>query len=204
MALLSYRDPDTGEWIPLERVRGPAGSLGPTGSTGPMQPPEAAIQEVLVQGGEPVSSSASLWVSTAEEPFDPADTDPLYVNLTGDTLTGPLYLAGDPVQPTEAASKQYVDGSIAAHLVAAEAHPSYMNLTGDAMVGPLTLAGDPVQPTEAATRRYVDNAATSHTSAVNPHPQYATKAYVDQLVTVSEEWPEDAVPPRDGVFWVTV
>jgi hypothetical protein len=35
--------------------------------------------------------------------------DPLYVNVSGDSMTGPLVLPGDPTQPNEAATKAYVD-----------------------------------------------------------------------------------------------
>jgi len=35
--------------------------------------------------------------------------DTLYVNIPGDTMTGPLVLPADPVNPLEAATKQYVD-----------------------------------------------------------------------------------------------
>lgn len=34
-----------------------------------------------------------------------------FVNRTGDTMTGPLILAADPLQPLEAATKAYVDGT---------------------------------------------------------------------------------------------
>lgn len=36
----------------------------------------------------------------------------LYVNITGDTMTGDLVLAADPDQPLEAATKQYVDAQL--------------------------------------------------------------------------------------------
>jgi hypothetical protein len=43
----------------------------------------------------------------------PVDASP-YVLKAGDTMTGPLVLAADPVSPLQAADKNYVDGSIAA------------------------------------------------------------------------------------------
>ncbi len=36
-------------------------------------------------------------------------TDPRYVNVSGDSMTGPLILAADPAAPLEASTKQYVD-----------------------------------------------------------------------------------------------
>ena len=51
-----------------------------------------------------------------------------YLPTTGGTLTGPLYLSGDPTQPLQAADKHYVDENFA------EAVP----LAGGTMTGPLT------------------------------------------------------------------
>lgn len=39
--------------------------------------------------------------------------DPLYVNVTGDTMTGPLVLAGDPTSALHAATMQYVINLVA-------------------------------------------------------------------------------------------
>ena len=38
------------------------------------------------------------------------ENDALYVNITGDTMTGPLVLSRDPLSDSEAATKRYVDG----------------------------------------------------------------------------------------------
>jgi len=43
----------------------------------------------------------------------PLDSTNPYVLKAGDTMTGPLTLAGDPVTPSQAATKNYVDGSVA-------------------------------------------------------------------------------------------
>ena len=43
--------------------------------------------------------------------LDQATADTLYVNVAGDTVTGVLVLAADPVNPLEAATKQYVDAT---------------------------------------------------------------------------------------------
>ena len=42
-------------------------------------------------------------------PSSPCAPPTLYLPLSGGTMTGPLILAADPVQPLEAATKQYVD-----------------------------------------------------------------------------------------------
>jgi hypothetical protein len=40
--------------------------------------------------------------------------DPIWVNVSGDTMLGPLTLSGDPTQPLHAATKQYIDAVAAA------------------------------------------------------------------------------------------
>jgi hypothetical protein len=64
-----------------------------------------------------------------------------YVLKAGDTMTGALVLAGNPVNPLEAAPMQYVVAK-----------------AGDTMTGFLTLHADPVNDFHAATKQYVDDA----------------------------------------------
>lgn len=87
------------------------------------------------------------------------------VRLSGDTMTGPLALAGDPVQPLEAVPKQYVDGKLAVDEApfTDDAYGRFhfgwiptVKLLGDTMTGPLILSGDPTLQLQAATKRYVD------------------------------------------------
>lgn len=89
-----------------------------------------------------------------------AETDAKYVELTGDTMTGPLTLAGIPSTDAQAANKQYVDTTVAAAtsdlLTETEATGLYVNVGGDSMTGPLVLPNDPANPMEAATKQYVD------------------------------------------------
>jgi len=44
--------------------------------------------------------------------LDEATANGLYVNIIGDTMTGPLFLPADPTGPLEAPTKQYVDARI--------------------------------------------------------------------------------------------
>lgn len=69
------------------------------------------------------------------------------VSKSGDTMTGPLRLANDPQEPSEAATKQYVDNGI---------NSSAVLKTGSTMTGMLQLAGDPVLDYHAATKGYID------------------------------------------------
>ena len=98
--------------------------------------------------------------------------DGLYVNLTGDTMTGLLTLSAGPSVDLHAATKKYVDDSVAASsegITQAEADALYVNVLGDTMTGPLTVeplittltglvlpAGEPTAANRAAPKSYVD------------------------------------------------
>lgn len=70
-----------------------------------------------------------------------------YLPLGGGTMTGPLILSRDPVDPMEAATRQFV---------LAQAGGASLLLTGGTLTGPLVLPGDPSNPLEAAPKQYVD------------------------------------------------
>jgi hypothetical protein len=73
-----------------------------------------------------------------------SDADTYYVNITGDTMTGPLILNADPTVPLGTATKQYVDGKV----VSPAAAPPLMDST--AAVGTATLYAreDHVHPSD--------------------------------------------------------
>lgn len=108
------------------------------------------------------------------------------VNKAGDTMTGPLVLPGDPTQPMEAATKQYVDQH------GGGASGDFLPLNGGTMTGPITLAADPTTAMEAATKQYADKmlplAGGTMTGAITlpadptSEMQAATKKYVDNAV----------------------
>ena len=77
------------------------------------------------------------------------------VAKTGDTMTGPLVLPGDPSTALQAATKQYADTKLA--------------LAGGTLTGALTLAADPVSALQAATKQYADSlgGATGRISSGN-------------------------------------
>ena len=66
------------------------------------------------------------------------------------TFADPVMLSEDPVEPLQAATKEYVDNVAAADLSA------YLPLAGGTMTGALTLAADPAANLQAATKHYVD------------------------------------------------
>lgn len=130
----------------------------------------------------------------------------LYVKKAGDTLSGPLYLSGPPVDALQASTKAYVDSKMAVfdsmtsvlsgyttHQLLADAMLTKVSKTGDVMTGPLVLNDAPVNGTHAANKTYVDtqiahlqgliDQLTTTLGAVNG--DYATKAYVDGRVDIS-------------------
>lgn len=96
---------------------GPRGPEGPKGDKGDVGPPGDLSQEV-------------------------ADT--LYVQVGGDTMTGPLTLPGNAVTALQAVPKQMLD--------------LYLPLAGGTLSGYLTLAATPSVAMHAATKEYVDSA----------------------------------------------
>ncbi|MGY2987724.1 hypothetical protein [Bradyrhizobium sp. USDA 4508] len=120
-------------------------------------PPAASLLEgeLAVEMGTPTR----LWVGV------PVGIDPTgrkliidvsapgtqFVDVTGDTMTGPLVLFGAPTADLHAATKKYVDDTMTG-----VAGGLFVDVTGDTMTGPLILAADPSGPLGAATKQYVD------------------------------------------------
>lgn len=73
------------------------------------------------------------------------------VDKRGDAMTGYLNLNADPVSALHAATKQYVDSTVANAAV-----PSKVSKSGDSMSGYLTLNANPTSDLHAATKQYVD------------------------------------------------
>jgi hypothetical protein len=96
------------------------------------------------------------------------------LNRNGDNMLGPLYLAGFPTAPNQAATKGYVDSilGIGGGVTSFNGRIGVVTLTsgdisfalgytplnkaGDVMTGLLTLSGDPIGPLGAVTKQYVD------------------------------------------------
>lgn len=71
------------------------------------------------------------------------------VNKAGDTMTGALTLAADPVSALQAATKQYADTKVAK--------------AGDTMTGPLTLPANATLALQAVTKQQMDAADALNT-----------------------------------------
>ncbi len=83
----------------------------------------AAVQSQLMPAVQAVQAVNKAYVDQAIQSISSSTLSP-----TGGTLTGPLYLSGDPTQSLQAADKHYVDASFS------QALP----LTGGALTGPVT------------------------------------------------------------------
>ncbi len=68
------------------------------------------------------------------------------LTASGGSLSGPLYLSGDPTQSSQAANKHYVDNEFGLAVP----------LSGGSLTGPLNLNADPTQSWQAANKHYVD------------------------------------------------
>ena len=103
---------------------------------------EAFCQKALTS---PIAKSWLIWDNTDNkiewEPY--AIT---FVNKSGDTMTGPLILSGDPTTALGAATKNYVDAADSLKVAKA----------GDTMTGLLVLSADPTAALGAATKQYAD------------------------------------------------
>lgn len=158
MATMYYRDPDTGNWLPLTTA-GAAGAAGP--------------DEVIVSATEPVASNIELWVApgqflggTGWDGFDDR-----YINTTGDAMTGALSMGTNRITNVGTATA----AGDAMSRAAGDAR--YVLLSGAGQTisgavtfsGTVTLAGDPTAALGAATKQYVDGRVViSSTAPASP------------------------------------
>ena len=98
-----------------------------------------------------------------------------YVKKSGDAMTGPLTLSGEPTADLHAATKKYADSKASAQALTAHAANSSIHVsdvdkgkwngmlpkTGGTMTGPLMLPADPTANLQAATKQYVDAAVAA-------------------------------------------
>ncbi len=81
-----------------------------------------------------------------------------FVNKSGDTMTGALFLPfADPTEYTQAAHLGFVNSLFTA--LDNDVATNFLKLIGGTLTGSLILNNDPIQALEAATKQYVDNIA---------------------------------------------
>jgi hypothetical protein len=127
-----------------------------------------------------------------------------YLRKTGDTMTGRLILAGNPVEELEAVTKKYVDDNTIDSNEIASTLSNYhsaaytnqlldgkVNKSGDTMNGYLTLNGDPIHDLHPASKRYVDIKENNLQGQINNIEQtlsnlaigHVTQEYVDSKIS---------------------
>jgi hypothetical protein len=121
---------------------------------------------------------------------------PLSISLAGiTTFDNAVYLAFDPFDPLEAATKQYVDSKVGGGVTKTyvdTADAARVLKAGDTMTGPLVLPADPTLALQSATKQYVDAKIAAIGSGTVSPIAYDGNAYnnlllngtldVDQLV----------------------
>jgi hypothetical protein len=114
----------------------------------------SAVRTILGAGSSASQMATQQYVNAA---LAGKANDVAVVHLNGaETIVGAKQFTvapglPTPVNPSDAANKQYVDNS-----VQNGGNGSYLSTAGGTMTGPLTLSGDPVAPGQAATKRYAD------------------------------------------------
>lgn len=99
------------------------------------------------------------------------------LNLAGGTMSGGLYLATDPTDVNQAATKAYVDNNDALKVAKA----------GDTMTGFLTLSADPGNTMHAAPKQYVDATVATHATNADLHVPAGRVAFLhDSTITATE------------------
>ena len=68
-------------------------------------PNSPIIGQTVSNGGISYIWDGAKWVATPNSGGD-------FVNVSGDTMTGPLVLSGDPTASAQAANKHYIDNAI--------------------------------------------------------------------------------------------
>jgi hypothetical protein len=138
-----------------------------------------AISNGAGDAGQLLSTDSAHTITWVDS-FTEASGDARYVQQSGGTMTGALFLpAAAPTQAAQASTKSYVDAQ----------HALSVPVSGGAMTGPLILNADPTAVLGAVTKQYADTklslagGSLTGTLLLDRAPtaayQAATKAYVD-------------------------
>lgn len=122
----------------------------------------------LIGEGDALYYEGTEWGLVRAGGLTKPTADLFYLQKSGDTLTGPLVLAGNATANLNPVSLQQMNAAIAP-LAATTYVDAADNLrvlkAGDTMTGPLTLPGAPTAANQAATKQYVDDQLTGSFSA---------------------------------------
>jgi hypothetical protein len=91
---------------------GPIGPQGPVGETGPQGPQGPQGEPGTVGPVGPQGATGSQGVQGIPGEITLATGDARYVNVAGDTVTGPLLLSADPSNDLGAVTKRYADAQV--------------------------------------------------------------------------------------------
>ncbi|MGD0729809.1 MAG: hypothetical protein ABR956_00995 [Terracidiphilus sp.] len=129
----------------------------------------AAAQASLAQVQAQLMPAAQAVQAVSKSYVDQSITELSSTTLmtSGSTMTGPLYLSGDPVQPLQAADKHYVDESLALAVPLAGG-----NMTGDLTTPAVNGVQSPAAGSADTTLQSAINAAGAN-GAVEIPPTYA-------------------------------
>jgi hypothetical protein len=137
------------------------------------------------------------WVSTYTD--WPATANALYVNTTGDTMTGALTLSGPPSSALHAATKAYVDGSVfvpdvyqatsQAQMLALPATKGDYCIRNDVaktfilQAAPPTVLANWIELATPDASAAAAAAVAAHVALADPHTQYLTKTLAASTYT---------------------
>jgi hypothetical protein len=157
------------------------------------------IRDAIIQNSSLTSDQLAAFLSTIN-----SGVMATYIKKTGDTMTGRLILAGNPVEDLEAVTKKYlmdnmVDSSQLSSFMSQYYTATYMDQvlaakvtkSGDAMTGFLTLNAPPEQDMHAVNKATLDTtiANLQHqvdvltTTLSNLSLGHVTQGYVDDAVS---------------------
>ena len=102
-----------------------------------------------------VGSGTGITVNADDVEINRTVVDSWYVEVSGDTMTGPLVLSGDPTTSPQAANKKYVDDVAAAAVISSDA--KYVEVAGDNMTGDLTLGTDKITLNATGLATFADD-----------------------------------------------
>jgi hypothetical protein len=129
------------------------------------------IGGLLIAAGDHVvwNANTNAYVHVRGASLNSVEARAVFIEAAGDSMTGVLNLAADPLQPMEAANKRYVD----LHLTSAEGDARYVDIVGDTMTGYLTLHAPPTDNMHAANKAYVDSQVGSAITGITAGPGLA-------------------------------